>query len=195
MHKPRVHLDFETGSACELKTAGVYRYMEHPTTRIWGFRWGFTPDMILQWRPGYPDPVVLLEHVAAGGTFVCHNATFERICWNWLLTVRYVPHWPKLTIEQQSCTMARAAAVSLPQGLDDLAEVLNQKQRKDMHGYSLMMKMAKPRKIHPNGDIDWWDTAELTDPRAAALEATKARRELEKANGWTVSPVDDDIPF
>lgn len=156
------HLDFETRSPVDLRKSGVYPYAEHKDTDAWGFSWRIGNDgPISQWRPGYPDPQPLLDHVAAGGRVVAHNAAFERAIWNWNIRVKIAPHWPVLHIQQQDCTMARAAAVAHPQQLDQLAQVVGSRDaQKDKEGYALMMKMAKPRKFMPDGTIQWWDEPE-----------------------------------
>lgn len=152
-----VHLDFETRSACDLKKAGVHRYMEDPTTFPWGFRYKFDNDpTIWEWRPEYPDPVALLRHIEAGGVFKAHNLAFERTMWNVVMR-RHYPHWPELRIEQCDCTMARAAAISHPQSLEKLGDALGLPLRKDMDGHRLMMKMARPRSFNADGTITWWD--------------------------------------
>lgn len=154
----KAHIDFETGSACNLTKAGVAVYTEDPSTRIWGFAWGFDAITVGVWQPGMPAPSILLQHVQSGGIVVAHNAAFERWIWNRVLRVKYEPTWPELRIEQQDCTMARAAAMTLPQGLDDLAKVLGQKNTKDLEGSKAMKRLMAPRKIHADGRMDWWDT-------------------------------------
>lgn len=130
------------------------------------YKWDADPDVqgvdfdaltVHEWRPGMPDPQYLLDHIAAGHTVVAHNAAFERTIWNWIMVARDNPHWPTMAIAQQDCTMARAAALSYPQGLDQLAMALHHDHGKDKEGYALMMKMAKPRKANPDGTYTWWD--------------------------------------
>lgn len=153
--------DFETGSACDLKKAGVHKYAQHPSTRVWCMSWWFVGTHVMQrWHPGDPDPTALLDHVENGGKVGVHNAIFERTIWNELVRRRYCPHWPLLRIEQQDCTMARAATISIPQSLDIVAKVVGAKAMKDMEGHALMMKMARPRKINADGTLVWWDTPE-----------------------------------
>jgi len=161
---PSAHIDFETRSATDLVKSGVYRYAEDPTTWPWGFcyRIGDTGPWY-EWRPGFPDPVALLNHVREGKTVACHNAAFERTIWNWIIVGRIVPHWPYMTIQQQDCTMSRAAAIAHPQGLDMLAKALKAPLGKDQEGYKLMMKMAKPRRFNEDGTITWWDAPEDID--------------------------------
>lgn len=164
MNDLAAHIDFETRSATDLTKAGLYRYAEDPTTMPWGFRYRIGEvGPVMQWRPGWADPVDLLEHVAKGGKVVCHNAAFERTMWNWVVIPRLCPHWPPMTIKQQDCTMSRAAAIAYPQKLEKLGEALGTDFRKNMDGHALMMKMAKPRRHNFDGSITWWDAPELID--------------------------------
>lgn len=171
VNEVEVHIDFETRSATDLVKSGVYRYAEDPTTWPWGFAYRFGKlGEVRQWRPGFPDPVELLDHVRRGGRVVCHNAAFERTIWNWVLVARIAPHWPLMTIYQQDCTMARAASVALPQSLDKLGIALRSNFKKDMDGHRLMMKMAKPRRFNEDGSITWWDDPEDVDRNLAYCE-------------------------
>lgn len=171
------HVDFETRSDVDLTKAGVYRYAESPLTGTWGFAYWFTVEdtkepfgAVKQWRPGYADPLDLLNHIRMGGEFMCHNAAFERTIWNWVLVGRTCPHWPTISVAQQNCTMARAAAVSLPQKLEKLGDALGTNMQKDMEGHRLMMKMARPRRYEPNGTVVWWDDPEDIDRNMAYCE-------------------------
>ena len=150
-----------------MKKSGVYRYVEDLNTQPWGFRYRMDNGPVREWRPGWPDPVDLLDHVAVGGRVVAHNAGFERAVWNYVLVARMCPHWPALRIEQQDCTLARAAAIAHPQGLDELCNVLQTANRKDRQGHALMMKMAKPRRYEPDGRIIWWDDPQLIEDNMA----------------------------
>jgi len=156
------HLDFETRSAVDLKRSGLYRYAEDESTAAWGFCWTICetgdPSPVWQtWVEGDSDPEILLEWIAQDGKVVAHNAAFERTIWN----EKFVPRgWPKLRIRQQICTMARAAALALPQRLETLTHVLGCIANKDMEGSKLMLKMCKPKFVHPDGKIEWlggWD--------------------------------------
>lgn len=178
---PGAHVDFETRSRTDLKTAGVYRYVEDPTTSPWGFSWwidGAGMNAIQRWRPGDPDPQVLLDHIANGGRFVAHNAAFERHVWNRVLRMRYVPHWPELKTAQQDCTMTRAAAIAHPMDLDRLGVALRTREKKDREGHALMLKMSRPRKYNPDGSITWWDDPELIE-RLELYQDQDVRTEIE----------------
>lgn len=142
------HHDFETGSALDLEKCGVYRYAEHESTRVWCMSWRIGErGPMSRWWPGAADPAPLLAHVAAGGIVKVHNASFERTIWNRLIRVRICPHWPELRIEQQDCTMARAAVLAIPQSLEIVAKVVGARAQKDMEGNALMQKMMRPRKV------------------------------------------------
>lgn len=160
MEPDKAHLDFETRSTTDLIKSGVYRYVEDPNTDAWGFSWKLGMGLVTQWRHGYPDPIPLLEHIARGGIVISHNAGFERWVWNVTIRAKRYTHWPELKIEQQDCTMARAAAIAHPQSLEKLAPVLGCIETKDSVGHNLMLKMCKPRKYHPSGYIEWWDAQE-----------------------------------
>ncbi len=154
----RLHIDFESRSTTDLVKSGVFRYSEDPETNVWGFSYRFDDvGPVGQWRPGYEDPVEVLDHVSNGGCVVAHNAVFERTIWNAVLRGRDKAHWPKMQITQQDCTMARAAAIAHPQGLAQLGDALNTQFKKDAEGHKLMMKMAKPRSFNADGSVVWWD--------------------------------------
>lgn len=151
----------------DLRKSGLYRYVEDPRTGVWLFRYrlgAVGPNK--GWRPGFPDPVDLLEHIARGGLVKAHNAAFERWVWNVVLRKDH-PHWPMIHAEQMDCTMARAAAISHPQSLDQLCRVLDTASKKDNDGHNLMRQMARPRKFNTDGSVTWWDDEE----RIARLDA------------------------
>lgn len=157
-----VHIDFESRSTTDLVKSGVYKYVEDKNTYAWCFSYEFNNDgNVYRWRPCMPDPIRLLEHVASRKTVKAHNAAFERMMWNVVLRANHgLIHWPTMTISQQDCTLARAAAIAHPQSLDTLAKALGATQKKDAYGSALMLKMCKPRKCHADGRIEWWDSEE-----------------------------------
>ncbi len=156
MTEPLVaHIDFETRSTVDLKKSGVYRYAEDPSTEILCMSWCVGDEAVQSWAPGEPDPTPLLDHITAGGTVVAHNAGFEHAIWN----AKTPNWWPRLAIEQQDCTMARAVVSALPAGLDQLGTALKLPVQKDKEGQRLMMQMCKPRRFEGDTPI-WWEDAE-----------------------------------
>lgn len=161
-----LHIDFETRSAVDLRTAGADKYSRDPSTDIWVLRYRFSKDgPKLGWRPGEPLPADLIGHVKAGRLVVAHNVHFELLIWNNILAPRYGA--PPLTVEQCDCTMVRAYAAALPGSLDDVGQALKLPVTKDMDGKRLMQRMARPRKTLEDGTHIWWDDADkiqrLTD--------------------------------
>ena len=182
MTQRRAHIDFESRNSVELggnSGVGVHRYCESPHMGVWGFSWGFDKWMLNRWRPGYPDPVELLLHIAHGGIVVAHNASFERIVWAWLRAKYNLGHWPQLVIWQQDCTMARAMQMNLPASLEMLGHVLGLKEKKDDEGSKLMKKMAKPKgKLRSDGTYAWHDEPENRD-RLEIYQDQDVRTEIE----------------
>lgn len=149
-------VDFETRSVVELRQEGVYVYAQHPLTDLWCMAYAFDDEPVTLWHPGlrFPDRV---------GDFIAHrrgylrawNAQFERLIWKYVLGPRYTVPTPDL--DQWICTAALGARCGLPRNLEDAAIAMRLPFGKDMAGHKLMMQMAKPRKVHDDGTITWWD--------------------------------------
>lgn len=161
-----VSLDFETRSACDLKKAGAYRYAEDPTTSAWCAAFlardtdqpldlGLEP--VLLWTPDWEWHDCALKQYARDPAVVFRawNAQFERAIWREVMHKRH--GFPDIPAERWVCTAAEARAMNLPGALDNSARVLGVVEQKDMAGHRLMMQMAKPRKIHADGSVTWWD--------------------------------------
>jgi DNA polymerase len=116
----------------------------------------------LRWRRGQKLPTDLVDHVAAGGLVIAHNAIFELVIWNTVLR-REFPHLPKLRLEQMSCTMVRAHAVGLPPQLGVLGQALRTSTQKDTEGAALMMRMARPRRVVTVDEDDYLDIREKAE--------------------------------
>lgn len=154
-----LHMDYETRSLADLRECGVYRYVEDPTTTVTHLSWRFDegPVHSVTFPKALPEDVA--QHIAAAGRVAAHNAVFERLVTNQIMHA-VLPH------EQMDCTMARAATIGLPGKLDVVAEVMGLGERKDTEGHALMLRMTRPRKIHADGTIEWWE-----DPVRLAREA------------------------
>lgn len=156
-----LHLDVETRSPVDLVKRGPYKYVEHGSTDLWCACYAFgRSGPVFDWVPGQPCPPAIVEHVAARGTIIAHNAMFERLVWKHILHPRY--HWPMVDNDRWNCTMARAYAMALPGSLDGAAQALGLSTGKDLAGHKLMMKMAKPlkSKLFDDGSLVWADSAE-----------------------------------
>lgn len=156
-----LHIDWESRSAVDLKTAGVHRYAEHHSTGIWCMAWALG-DKRGVWKEGDYFPKEVLDHVTMGGRVIAHNAAFERAIWNKVLS-RQIGHRvfvPPLHIAQMDCTVARCAVLGIPSGLDHAGKVLGLEVQKDKAGHANMMILARPKTIGENGACTWNDTPE-----------------------------------
>ena len=151
-----LHIDFETFSACDLKTAGLDNYAKHPSTGVHCMAYAFDdePVVVLEanGRPNaagvandfhYPADREFWWHVKRGGLVYAHNAAFELAIWNNVCAPKY--GWPPLKAEQCRCTMAMAYAMSLPGGLEEASNALAVGIAKDMKGARVMMQLAQPK--------------------------------------------------
>jgi DNA polymerase len=180
----KVHIDFETRSTVDLPETGVYVYAQHPTTDAWCLAYALDDDHPKVWTPGQPFPDDLRAALAQGAEVHAHNANFEWVIWNVIMVPRY--RWPKLPLEQCRCTMAMAYAMALPGSLDKAASALGLKSQKDMSGHRLMLQMARPRKIEPDGTIVWWDDA---DRRNRLYAYCQQDLETERELGKRIRPL------
>ena len=160
MTTPVASIDTETRSTVDLRAAGVRPYFEHPSTEVLCMSWRIGGNPVQDWRPGDPDPVVLLDHVRAGYPVVAHKNNFDARPG----ILKLPAHWPKITIEQSDCTMARAQSIGLPASLDALGAALKTPIRKDKEGYALMMKMCKP-----TADGSWYEPPGGSGPSRGLL--------------------------
>lgn len=188
-----LHIDFETRGTVELSDVGVDNYSRHPNTSAWCMGFAFDDEDVglvagADFQPGWSDETDrIMAHVAAGGLVVAHNAAFELAIWNNVMAPRY--GWPALKPEQCRCTMAMAYAMALPGSLEMAAAAVGIPQQKDMVGRRLMLQMAKPREIKPDGTIVWWDEPEKRQKLYDyCRQDVRVERELEKR----LMPLSDD---
>lgn len=139
-----LEIDFETRSAVDLKTRGLHVYMASSTTVPLMGSYRINGGPMRRWRPSEPCPADIVAHVAAGGMVSAHNAAFERLLWQMILTPRY--GWPIVPTRQFRCTAATAAALGLPRALEFLGDALNLDVKKDKVGKSLIQKFSVPRR-------------------------------------------------
>lgn len=177
MNRPRATIDFESRSACDLRKCGTWIYSKHPSTEIlcMAFRlpyWEAGRTDI--WTPplfGLPDLAFvaeLIDWIESGRQVEAHNAFFEKCLWRNVLVPQY--GFPPVAGRQWRCSAAKAAAHSLPRGLDAALEALGLAERKDAAGSKVMQKMSKPRKPRKaeggkgyTGPLLWHDTPALRE--------------------------------
>jgi DNA polymerase len=160
MSEDRLHIDFESRSRLDLTKVGTVIYANEPSTSCWCFAWAFNHEKVALWEPGQPIPRRIIEHIASGGTVSGFSVQFEYHCWNIILPRQLGIELPPMTYQQLDCTQARAVVMGLPRNLDALAGALDQKHhrmQKDAAGRRLMLQMARPRYVGPDGSVTWWD--------------------------------------
>lgn len=92
--------------------------------------------------------------------------------------------WPKIKLEQWSCTMARSLVAGLPARLELSGPALGLPQQKDTSARSLMLRFARPRRLDGNGNPVWWHETDLprfADLCAYCLQDVEAERVLDRA--------------
>lgn len=178
-----------------LRETGVYPYAEHPLTDIWCMAWAFDDEEPHVWYPehiqallpgGTPPwtlrgsiPQRIIDHIREGGEIRAWNADFERIIWREIMHKRY--GFPNPQLEQWVDSAAEGSAMALPRSLDLACKVCRVPQQKDAEGYSLMMKMTKPRRRKKNEPADapvrWWDDDPALIQRLGSYCAQDVRAE------------------
>jgi DNA polymerase len=161
----RMHGDLETYSECDLKTAGAFKYAEHPTTELNVLGYAFDHGPVTLWLPfeSFPEPILeavrlrkpgvrivvglevpddLRAHIESGGEFRAHHAQFERVVLNG--TAGRKLNFPRPKIGQMVCTAAKMAVHGLPRALGDSAKALGT-HAKDEAGRMDMLALSKPR--------------------------------------------------
>jgi len=126
-----VWTDFETASECDLKTAGVYNYAKHPSTRVLCMAYAVDDDEVQVWTPDQPFPRHILSHQIRA-----HNAAFERLIFWYVICPDHGVPEPALT--QFYCTAAQARANCAPGSLEDVGRFAGAGMRKDHRGAALV---------------------------------------------------------
>lgn len=155
-------IDIETYSSIDLKTSGVYRYVQAPDFTILFFAYAIDdqPVKIVDLEQGERLPEKIL--IALTNPYIlktAHNANFERTCISRHFKV-------SLPVEQWECTMARSSMLGLPLGLDHAAKALKLEAEKSPAGKALIKYFTvpcKPTKVNggrtrnlPAHDLDKW---------------------------------------
>jgi len=153
-----LNIDIETYSETNLKTSGVYKYVEDPTFTILLFAYAFDgeekikiiepenmlnsgdefdAEQLAEVRAWLLDPTIIKT---------AHNAAFERTCLAKFFNITLDPSlW--------SCTMVRAAMLGLPLSLDFAAKALNIPQQKLATGKALIKYFCTPCKPTAKNDM------------------------------------------
>ena len=162
-------IDIETYSSYDLKTCGVYRYVEAPDWAIllFGYAVDGGPVQCVDLASGESLP----EDVRAALTDpavvkTAYNAAFERVNLGKYLGQRLDP-------AQWRCTMVRAARLGLPLPLGQCGEVLHLEDGKMKEGAALIRYFSIPGKNgrhYPADAPDRWATFKAYNIRDVEVE-------------------------
>lgn len=125
-----IWVDFETRSACDLKTAGVYNYAQSLSTEVLCMAYAYDDGDVQMWTGG-PLPDFTGHQIRA------HNAAFERLIFWYVLQQDY-------PLEQFYCTAAQARANCAPGSLEDAGRFAGASMRKDHRGGHLVRQCCIP---------------------------------------------------
>lgn len=134
-------IDIETYSSVEIKTAGVYKYIESPDFEILLFSYAFdegpvqTIDLTKEKLPQFIIDTLLDPNIIK----TAYNANFERVCLSKHLNVH-------LPVEQWRCSSVHALYLGLPGWLEGVAQALKLEHQKDSAGKNLINYFSKPCK-------------------------------------------------
>lgn len=147
------HIDFETGSECDIKL-GITKYAMHPSTRIHCMSYALGSDDVTCIQNHGTMRDILYQYIADEDVFfVAHNASFERGVCTHILGVR-------IPINRWVCTAAMARHFGLPGSLSGASSALLMTVRKG--DTATMMKLSKPLPenswVRQHGGSAWHET-------------------------------------
>ena len=162
-------IDIETYSSYDLKSCGVYRYVEAPDWAILLFAYAVDggPVQCVDLASGETLPEDVLAALTDPAVVkTAYNATFERVNLSKYLGIRLDP-------AQWRCTMVRAARLGLPLPLGQCGEVLRLEAGKMKEGAALIRYFSLPGKNgrhYPADAPERWATFKAYNIRDVEVE-------------------------
>jgi len=146
-----LHLDWETFSNVDLKSAGLYRYAADPSTRItlWGYAFDDEPVEVVDLHHGEEIPQRVLDALRDPAVRKCaHNAQFERVLLGYTMGI-WVPR------EQWRCTAVWGRSLALPGALGPLAKAIGCTHQK-IEDRRLIPRLCTPKHGGIQKNIALW---------------------------------------
>lgn len=150
--KATLSIDIETFSSIDLKTAGLYKYVESDDFDIllFAYRENDGPVEVIDLASGETMPSKLMKMLISPDVLkTAYNANFEITCINeWLKTHQLDGEILELDPTQWEDTMFRAGYSGFNGSLKSVAEMLgfDEDKQKDKSGTLLINKFSTPRK-------------------------------------------------
>lgn len=192
----KLHLDIETYSSTDIKTAGLYKYMESDDFEIILLAYAIDdqPVKIVDVEKITLFPKDFIDAMLDPNVVKCaHNAAFERNAFN-----RYQIEVP---IEQWECTAIKSAYCGLPLGLDMVSKALNLEDKGKLStGKSLIKYFCTPcaptkrngerTRNRPEHDPEKWE-----EFKRYCIRDVEAEREIDKLLGKYELPKSEKINY
>ena len=165
-----IGIDIETYSSNDLKSCGVYKYVEAPdfTILLFAYSVDHGPVTCCDFAQGEMLPENVVEALRDPGVVkTAFNAAFERVC------ISHYFGWPLMDPAQWRCTMVRAARMGLPLSLGRCGEVLHLEAGKMKEGAALIRYFSIPGKNgrhYPADAPDRWATFKAYNIRDVEVE-------------------------
>ncbi len=138
----QIHIDFETYSECDIRTAGSYNYAAHPTTEVICMAWAIDDEEPRLWTPGMSFPTELNDALEYSVDVWAWNAAFERGIWEHQMVPKH--NFRCIQPAEWNDTAALAAILALPRALGQCAEVIGLDEQKDKRGRYLIQRLCQP---------------------------------------------------
>ena len=186
-----LHIDLETYSSVDIKTAGLHAYVDSADFEILllAYAWGDDPVRVLDMTGQEPDELadIIACLLDPGTVKAAHNAAFERTC-----LTKYTGHY--MRPEEWEDSMILAAQNGLPMSLDACGDALMLERQKIKEGTTLISYFCKPcRPTIANGGRtrnlpehapDKWDRFKHYCGRDVEVE----REIMHRLSGYKVTP-------
>ncbi len=151
-----LHIDIETYSEAELQEIGVYKYAEHPSTRVTLLTYALNEaePTLVDLADGESVPewlLAVLLNPPPDLILWAHNAQFERV----VLGVALLMGDP-LPPDNWRCTSIWCRYLSLPAGLEAAGAAIGIEHQKRSRGRYLIRKFCTPAGVGPDPrDPEW----------------------------------------